>query len=168
MEPRALEGYLGLTVFQTLCPLATHLALGGCLPLPALGENLGERAHVELYQVLWELGGGADSWALSLGPSVGRYLCLPVPHPAWPWLARVGAGRWTALPGGMWMTPERLSSLIWGSSLGGGGEAQGPKLFWGLVSVWLTTWVGEGRLSEPQVRRRCLLLVGGSRSSITY
>lgn len=36
MEPRALEGYLGLTVFQTLCPLATHLALGGCLPYPLL------------------------------------------------------------------------------------------------------------------------------------
>lgn len=127
VEPRALEGYLGLTVFQTLCPLATHLALGGCLPLPPLGENLGERAHVELYQVLWELSGGADSWALSLGPSVGRYLCLPVPHPAWPWLARVGAGWWTALPGGMWMTPERLSSLIWGVFAGWGRGGTGPE-----------------------------------------
>ena len=66
------------------------------------------------------------------------------------------------------MTPERLSSLIWGSSLVGGGEAQGSKLFWGLVSVWMTTWVGEGRLSELQVHPRCLLLAGGSRSYITY
>lgn len=44
------------------------------------------------------------------------------------------------------MTPERLSSLIWGSSLGRGGEAQDPKLCWGLVSVWMTIWVGVGHL----------------------
>ena len=47
------------------------------------------------------------------------------------------------------MTPERLSSLIWGSSLGRGGEAQGSKLCWGLVSVWMTTWVGVGHLGAP-------------------
>lgn len=32
------------------------------------------------------------------------------------------------------------------------------KLFWGLVSVWMTTWVGEGHLLGWGV---CLLLAGG-------
>lgn len=86
----------------------------------------------ELYHVLWE-------------PGVGLTAGLSLDH----WLVPLSPCRWTALPAGMWMTPERLSSLIWGSSLGRGGEAQGLKLCWGLVSVWMTTWVGVGHLGAP-------------------
>lgn len=84
----------------------------------------------ELYHALW-------------GPGVGLTAGVSLDH----WLAPLSP--WTALPAGMWMTPERLSSLIWGSSLGRGGEAQGLKLCWGLVSVWMTTWVGVGHLGAP-------------------
>lgn len=39
------------------------------------------------------------------------------------------------------MTPERLPALSGGLHWSGGGEGQG------LGSVWMTTWVGEGRPS---------------------
>lgn len=49
------------------------------------------------------------------------------------------------------MTLQRLRALSGGLHQGGGGEAQDLKLFQGLVSVWMTTGVGEGRLLELQV-----------------
>ena len=64
-------------------------------------------------QVLWVLRGGADSQVLPLVPhSVSLY--IPVPCPTGPQQGWVGVGPWTALPGGMRMTFERLLSLIWG------------------------------------------------------
>lgn len=142
--------------FRPSAPLAICLALGGCLPpTPSQWASGKSEPMLSCTRCFGSWGWVADGCSLPV--STSRYLCLPVPHLAWPWLVRVGAGRWKAWPGGMWMTPERLPSLIWGSSPGGGGEMQGSKLFRGLVSVWMTTLGGRGASRSPRWRG-CLLL----------